>query len=104
MTISEKRNVSRFLGNKMICSAWEHIILLLGETQEDMSSRSMSLSSGWVGEIDIEVISQGLWEVSVIGVSDTSQGYSGTHQEQKDDSRKKPGEYQHERVKSRKRN
>ena len=74
MTISEKRNVSRFLGNKMICSAWEHI-LLLGETQEDMSSRSMNLSSGWVGEIDTEVISQGLWEVSVIGVSDTSQGY-----------------------------
>lgn len=74
MTISEKRNVSRFLGNKMICSAWEHI-LLLGETQEDMSSRSMNLSSGWVGEIDTEVISQGVWEVSVIGVSDTSQGY-----------------------------
>ena len=75
MTISEKRNVSRFLGNKMICSAWEHIILLLEETQKDMSSRSLSLSSGWVGEIDTEVISQGLWEVSVIGVSDTSQGY-----------------------------
>lgn len=56
-----------------------------------MSSRSMSLSSGWVGGIDVEVTSHGLWEVSVIGVSDTSQGYSDTHQEQKDDSRKQKG-------------
>lgn len=28
----------------------------------------------WIGEADVEVTSHGLWEVSVIGLSDTSQG------------------------------
>lgn len=71
----------------MICSQAGHIILLFGEAQKGVSSRSISLSSDWVGEIDVEITyTEGL---SVLGLSDTSQGYNDTHQEQKDDSRKK---------------
>lgn len=32
MTISEKKNINRFLGSRMICSVQECIILLLGKT------------------------------------------------------------------------